>query len=209
MIVDGDFRTLDVPDAALVIVDPPYGLGKAYDEIRETEAFEAWVEAIRVHASAPWTLIFGPPIPTIDYERLKPDRVIVWTKTFAQIRKNLQWWQYGVTPILVYREPDAPWYGGSKLPESWDYIAAPSAMADVAKVRALLGDAKHPGVTGRAIAKRLIPQVTQPGDLVVDPMAGTGSLLVAAKELGREVWGAEVAPTYADAARRWLDDCPS
>lgn len=204
MIAVGDFRTMAVPRADLVLVDPPYGLGKVYDGEREQETFETWVEAIREHTSAPWTLIFGPPIPTIDYARLKPDRVIVWTKTFAQIRKSLGWWQYGLTPILVYREPGAPWYGGSQLPGAWDYVAAPSAMTDVAKVRALLGDSTHPGVTGRAIAKRLIPQLTKPGDLVVDPMAGTGSLLVAARELGRETWGAEISPAYAEAADRWI-----
>jgi DNA modification methylase len=206
VIETGDFREMAVPAADLVIVDPPYGLRKEYDGERETTSYEEWVEAIIAATSAPWTLIFGPPIPTIDYARLAPTRVIVWTKTFAQIRKSLKGWQYGVTPILVYRRDDAPWYGGSTLPGAWDYIAAPSAMTDVATVRRLLGEATHPGVTGRAIAKKLIPQLTGPGDLVVDPMAGTGSLLVAARELGRRVWGAELSPVYADVARRWLDE---
>lgn len=194
---------MPVPRADLVLVDPPYGLAKVYGGEREAVPFEDHVESIRERCSAPWILIFGPPIPTIDYARLKPDRVIVWTKTFAQIRKSLEWWQYGLTPILVYREPGAPWYGGSKLPGAWDYIAAPSAMVEVRKVRELLGDSKHPGVTGTPIARRLIAATTKPGDLVVDPMAGTGSILAAAVQNGRRAWGCEIVPEYADAAERW------
>lgn len=200
----GDFREMEIPRADLVLVDPPYGLAKTYDGERESRSFEDWVEDLLAATSAPWRLIFGPPIPTIDYGRLKPDRVIVWTKTFAQIRKTLRGWQYGVTPILVYREPDAPWYGGSTLPGAWDYLAAPSAMVEVAKIRKLLGTAVHPGVTGTAIAKKLIEQTTKEGDLVVDPMAGTGSILVAAQRLGRRAWGAEISPAYADVAVRWI-----
>lgn len=205
MIVQGDFRTVPVPQADLVLADPPYGLGKAYDGADDTTPYADWVEAIRGRCMAPWVLVFAPPIPTVDFARLKPDRVIVWCKSFAQIRKSLSWWRCsGVTPILVFRQPGAPWYGGSALPGAWDYLVEPSAMSDVHTIRGFLGDTTHPGVTGRAIARRIIRATTAPGDLVVDPMAGTGSILVAAAEEGRRVWGCEISPAYAQAGNAWL-----
>jgi DNA modification methylase len=39
---------------------------------------------------------------------------------------------------------------------------------------------------------------TNPGDLVVDPFAGSGTTLVVANRLGRRFWGCELSPRYAN-----------
>ena len=48
-----------------------------------------------------------------------------------------------------------------------------------------------------AILERIIRVATNPGDLVVDPFAGSGTTLAVAKRLGRRFWGCELSPRYA------------
>lgn len=56
----------------------------------------------------------------------------------------------------------------------------------------------HPGRVPGQIAGNLIYYYTQPGDLVVDPMAGGGSTLDVAKFMGREALGYDIVPKRPD-----------
>ncbi len=53
-------------------------------------------------------------------------------------------------------------------------------------------------------ARRLIRELTLPGDLVVDPMAGSGAFLLAAYLEGRRAIGWEVDPERYREGRAWL-----
>jgi site-specific DNA-methyltransferase (adenine-specific) len=55
----------------------------------------------------------------------------------------------------------------------------------------------HPSQTPESLIERIIKVATNPGDLVVDPFAGSGTTLVVAKRLGRNYWGCELSPRYA------------
>jgi len=50
----------------------------------------------------------------------------------------------------------------------------------------------HPTQKPINVLKRLIEVFTDPGDVVIDPVAGSGSTLRAAYELGRSAYGFEV-----------------
>jgi site-specific DNA-methyltransferase (adenine-specific) len=50
----------------------------------------------------------------------------------------------------------------------------------------------HPWQQSGIEAEYLIERLTVPGELVVDPMAGSGTTLVAAKKLGRRFLGCEI-----------------
>ena len=57
---------------------------------------------------------------------------------------------------------------------------------------------KHPAIFPYALARDHIATWTNPGDLVLDPMAGSGTTLRAAKDLGREYLGVEIHAPYID-----------
>ena len=57
-----------------------------------------------------------------------------------------------------------------------------------------------------SIMEWAVSTLTDPGDLVLDPFAGSGSTLVAAKKLGRDFVGVEISAEYADIARSRLAD---
>jgi modification methylase len=63
----------------------------------------------------------------------------------------------------------------------------------------------HPAKMLPAIAARAISTYTEPGDLVLDPMAGIGSTLIEAVHLGRDAIGVEYEKEWADLARANLE----
>jgi len=60
------------------------------------------------------------------------------------------------------------------------------------------GDNKYPGVTPALIIYNMVWRYTDPGDLVVDPMAGSGTTLDVCKEEKRRCIGYDISPTRSD-----------
>lgn len=63
----------------------------------------------------------------------------------------------------------------------------------------------HPCAMPLSMAERLIAMFSDPGDLVLDPYAGSGTTLVAARLLGRRAVGIERDRNYCDLAVRRLE----
>lgn len=64
---------------------------------------------------------------------------------------------------------------------------------------------KHPAVFPIQLPNRHILSWTNPGDIVLDPFAGSGTTLVAAKYLDRKFIGIEMDPTYCEIIRQRLE----
>jgi site-specific DNA-methyltransferase (adenine-specific) len=62
----------------------------------------------------------------------------------------------------------------------------------------------HPCQMPEAVLERIIRVSSRPGDLVLDPFAGSGTTLAAAKRLGRRWVGVELSAEYAERVRRRL-----
>lgn len=57
----------------------------------------------------------------------------------------------------------------------------------------------HPCQMPEAVLERIIKVASKPGDVVLDPFAGSGTTLAVAKKLGRQFFGCELSPAYTDA----------
>jgi site-specific DNA-methyltransferase (adenine-specific) len=64
----------------------------------------------------------------------------------------------------------------------------------------------HPTEKPEDMLRYLIAKSSAPGELVLDPFAGSGTTCRAAKDLGRRFLGIEIDPTYAEIARRRVAD---
>lgn len=62
----------------------------------------------------------------------------------------------------------------------------------------------HPTQKPVALLERLINIFTDPGDVVIDPCAGSGSTLIAAHNLGRRGYGFEIKKNFYTEAREWI-----
>jgi DNA modification methylase len=67
------------------------------------------------------------------------------------------------------------------------------------------GVLRHPAKFPETLAAEFIQFFTKPGQVVFDPMLGTGSTLVAALRLGRRGYGIELNPEYAEIARQVIE----
>lgn len=60
------------------------------------------------------------------------------------------------------------------------------------------GDNKYPGVTPALLIWNLVWRYTEPGDLVVDPMCGSGTTIDVCEEEKRRVFGSDISPVRHD-----------
>lgn len=89
--------------------------------------------------------------------------------------------------------------GGQALTESWDRM-----VRSVLQVRSEHGRAVHPTQKPIGILTPLIEYSTPPAGIVLDPFAGSGSTLVAARMLGRRAVGIEGRIDYLERAAERL-----
>lgn len=68
------------------------------------------------------------------------------------------------------------------------------------------GEMIHPTEKPVGLLTSLVNAVTKPGDLILDPFAGSGSTLVAAKKSGRRFIGVELDDEYYEKARRRIEE---
>jgi len=64
----------------------------------------------------------------------------------------------------------------------------------------------HPTQKPVELLKKLIEIFTDPGDVVIDPVAGSGSTLIAAERLGRKAYGFEIKKEFFTKASLWIAD---
>ncbi len=64
----------------------------------------------------------------------------------------------------------------------------------------------HPAKFPETMAQEFIEFFTKEGETVLDPMAGTGSTLVAALRAGRNSYGIELNPKYAKIAKQIIEE---
>lgn len=80
-----------------------------------------------------------------------------------------------------------------KFQKSWFVHNPPPRRKDVLR---------HPAKFPETLAQEFIEFFTHRGGVVLDPMVGTGSTLVAALRCGRHAYGVELNPAYAEIARQ-------
>lgn len=64
----------------------------------------------------------------------------------------------------------------------------------------------HPTQKPVALLERLIEIFTDEGDVVIDPVAGSGSTLIAAENLNRKAYGFEIKMGFFKDATKWINE---
>lgn len=209
----GDFRDFECPHAHVVFTDPPYGLGKRYKQGTESTPYKEWVWDIYEWCKdrTGWLIVLGP-MPTLEdwLGNVPPyHQLIFWHRTFILPGRKLSGWTPSLTPVLVYNF-GGEWLGPTKPDREWhDVIDGHSSLGDIKRMQKLgiherVRLLKHPAVTGTHFPRKVLPAISRPGDVLVDPMAGIGSILVAGLRLGLRVQGFEIEPDYANVGNEWL-----
>lgn len=177
------------PPCDLLLTDPPYST-----EIEAIEKFAVhWLPAALAkvkESGRAYVCIGAYPRELRAYltvlvpSHLSLRQLLVWTykNTLgpAPTHTHHQNWQ----AILAYVGQAAP-------PLDCPLLVEQMAVQEINAPDGRLGNRYHRWQKPDALGERLIRHSTRPGDLVLDPFAGTGTFLLAAHRLGREALGAD------------------
>lgn len=192
-------RTAPAACIDFVLTDPPYGV-RFRDRAGRT---------IKNDDRTDWIL---PAFREV-YRLLKPDRFCVSFYGWNQAERFVWCWKKaGFTPVghLVFVKHYPSKTGFVAAHHEQAYLLAKGHPAKPASpLRDVLpwaysGNRHHPTEKPLGILRPLIESFTSPGELVLDPFAGSGSTLIAARELGRAAAGIEKDPAYYAAALKRL-----
>lgn len=231
----GDMRevlsALDIT-CDLIVADPPYEeTEQAWDRWPD-----GWLDAAAQVTRSMWC--FGSMRMFLthrdEFAGWSPSQDVVWEKTcstsmradrFARIHESAVHWYRGRWSDLHVAPQREKHYGpdkgtkrnpGSRMGH-WGHERPGNVMhhddgtrliRSVLKVPNLRGRGIHPNQKPVGVLTPLIEYACPPGGLVVDPFAGSGSALEAARLTGRRAIGVEAHEPYAEAAARRLAQAP-
>lgn len=214
-------------EADLVCTDPPYGeTSLTWDRWPD-----GWPALAATVARSLWC--FGSMRMFLDHGAeftaagWKLSQDIVWEKhngpgvaadRFRRVHEHALHWYLGEWRDQHHETPRERWHGAnnkrvSKRTSGQQHYGVLGAagydsderlMRSVVKVANLHGRALHPTEKPLGILDPLIRYACPPGGLVVDPFAGSGSTLDAARQSGRRALGVEADERYAEAAAKRL-----
>lgn len=181
---------------AATITDPPYnvslgGYGAESDDSLDEGAYEQWSRQwFKLWGGVDGRLIVTPGCKNLaDWCRwFTPYHVAPWTKTNGITNgKVSRFWCW--EPILFF---------GERWPRT-----RPNDVFDFPiGLQAEVGD--HPCPKPLSLWRELVECYSEPGDLILEPFAGSGTTVIACEQTGRQCWAAEISPKFCDLVlTRW------
>jgi len=211
-------------EADALISDPPYsprqsdGFRSGKDYVRKNGARSAGALGHSGTITAFQGMPYAPMSQDFADEMAERFRDVAWTVVFSD-HISFRWWEsafdgvgrYVFAPV-VWLRGNAPRFQGDGPCSAAEYICVSrprrktscGSLPGFYAVTPLKGEAMSQRiVTGQKpvpLMRALIRDYTRPGDLVVDPCAGSGTTLLAAAIEGRRAIGAEMDPHTFDLA---------
>lgn len=202
-IVCGDSTVLEVvgkvggTECALLLSDPPYGLGYEYAE-HDDSSNDANAQLVAdVFAIAPAAKCWTPGLNNLarDIARFGKARVIVWAKGFAAAGNGLGGASTWEPVLTVGHTPER------KLRNDVLEIKTDRLTVGGRSLREL-----HSCPKPVALYEALAEALTKPGQLIFEPFSGSGTTIIACEKSGRECRAIELTPAYVDVAvKRWQE----
>lgn len=220
----GDCREVlsSIEKVAVIVTDPPYGeTNLGWDRWQD-----GWAQSVAPLASQLWC--FGSMRMFLDrrddFAPWRYAQEIVWEKhngssfhadRFRRVHEFATHWYQGEWESLtrnVQTTPDATartvrkkarppqWHGATGDTVYVSEDGGPRMMRSVLYVRSEHGRAVHPTQKPLPILDPLIAYSSNVGEVVLDPFAGSGSVLLAARQAGRRAIGVEADERYCEVA---------
>ena len=229
-IYHADLREVpDVGSGACVVTSPPYNSGVRYDVHHDTMADEEYRRLAGSAAKLMATSLL--PENGRAWVNVGVTQLHTWLDALENAgfgNTTSVAWDYGLSTADTawgsWQSPSSPHlrYGFEPVICAWGEQWRRTAPTGFEHWRDELGDwpvlcrnvwriapgasagSEHPAVMPVELAARAIRLSTWPGETVLDPFAGTGTTLLAARQLGRRAVGIEVSERYCELAVKRL-----
>lgn len=229
-IYHGDARSTMVgvvdPTVDCIVTDPPYGdTSLGWDK-----RVEGWMECSYPGSMWCFGSLRSLMLTHRDFEEAgwRYSQEVVWEKhngssfhadRFKRVHEFAVHWYRGDW-ASVYKDPPVTMDATARTlrrkhrpPHTGDIGASayasedggPKLVRSVLRVRSCHGSAVHPTQKPAGILRPLITYACPLGGTVLDPFMGSGSTLLAAREVGRRAVGVEINERYCELAARRFD----
>jgi len=230
----GDIRELRLPSGSidLIVTSPPYGVDIPYADYDDTVSYDRYLEFSREWLGRCLDLLkpdgrFCLNVPldknrgghqSVYSDLLQAAKSVGW-KYFSTIVWNEQnisrrtaWgsWRSASAPhVIAPVEMVGLLYKGQwkKVERGRSDLTREEFIAWTNGLWTFSGETRavgHPAPFPRELPRRCIRLFSYVGDTVLDPFAGSGTTLLACRELGRRGIGVEISPEYCDLIGRRL-----
>lgn len=166
-------------------------------------AIDEMIEPVSVECSRlvrRWVVVFSDAETTWRWRKALEASGLRYIRTGAWVKPDPMPQMTGDRPCvgfepctIAHAQGPMRWNGGGKAAVWTYYIAKGNARPN------------HPCPKPEPLMLKLVQQFTDPDELVLDPFAGSGTTLRAAKRLGRRAIGIEVDEKFAEEAAKWCE----
>jgi DNA modification methylase len=204
-------------DATLMATDPPYGVGVDHswrDGLRQPRGSARtatllnddradWSAAYRL-TNAPVAYVWhsalhaGESFAALEAAGFEVRQQLIWVKQVHALSRSHYQWQHEPCWYAVRKGASANWQGGRKQTTVWEAASPIGAYGDKAGEDAVTA---HPTQKPLELFTRAILNHTEPGAIVYEPFAGSGTCLIAAAKAGRRCFAIELDPAWCDLIR--------
>ncbi len=218
----------------LVFADPPFNIGYKYDVYEDTRAYDEYYDwthqwmaacdrALKPTGSF-WVAIgdeYAAEVRMIGRKLgLTLRNWVIWHYTFGQAtkakfsRSHTHLFYFTKSPTEFTFNAPAVSVLSDRQKEYGDKRANPrgrtpfDVWTEFPRVCGTFSERKgwHPCQMPEMLLGRIVRACSNPGDLVFDPFAGSGTTLVVARKLSRDYLGTEISPGYVENIRQRLDE---
>jgi DNA modification methylase len=203
--------------AALMATDPPYGVGVDHswrDGVRQPRGSARaarllnddradWSAAYRL-TTAPVAYVWHSALHAAEAfaglaaAGFEVRQQLIWVKQVHVLSRSHYQWQHEPCWYAVRRGAKANWQGGRKQTTVWEAASPIGPYGDKAAEDAVTA---HPTQKPLELFTRAILNHTEPGAIVYEPFAGSGTCLIAAAKAGRRCFAIELDPAWCDVIR--------
>ena len=208
----------DVTPIRMIFADPPDNIKMTYDEYYDYQCLDAYIDWLRElidvmseHTDIIWLSYYHKWMPWVLHHIIDLDmtwRQIIWRFTFGQHRQTDC--GNGYRPLLRLASSDVEWNtdsiriesarqrlgdaradGRGRVPDDvWEF---PRVVGNARERRRWISN-QHP----EALVERAVLMSTQPGDMVIDMFAGSGTVHRVCKRLGRNSISIDIDSGYVE-----------
>ena len=182
-----------LPKADLVLTDPPYGIGERWSKsemVGKNGASRLWGKG-ETWDDAP------PSDGLISLAVAAGKRAVVWGGNYFSLPPSRCW--------LVWDK--AQQFSGADAELAWTNLDAPVRVHRLSRIDAFVNCSEFPKTHPTEKPLRVMQwclSLAGEATLVLDPFMGSGTTLVAAKNLGRKAIGIEIEERYCEIAAKRL-----
>lgn len=234
-VICGDFREVLplVPEGAatLVFTSPPYGVGKEYEP---DSRFGMLLQMLNGCMQESSRVLCRGGYAVFNFGDIIPGRDIIGTQEPCEMPMGWLYWAFGLGNGMVLQAQRVWQKEFSKITGGKHAISAPRAVPEAEHLytfrkpgggpqvvrarkvsqRAIWSTAGeksmktkgHPAAFPESLVERVLSVYTDPGDLVIDPFAGSGTVGAVAHRMGRRYLLVEKEPGYCDMIRERMQE---